>query len=76
MVSMATHYDISYNKNAFIFEDTIFLPLSGPIERIYTQNKMSYIFNVGLITPFNTSLPNVFSLIFKFSLIFINMQMR
>ena len=54
----------------------MFLHLSGPIEQIYTHNEMSNVFNVGLITPLDTSLPNVFfSFIFKFSLIFINMQM-
>ena len=50
--------------------------ISGPIERIYTHNEMSYVFSVGLITPLDTSLPNVFSFIFKFSLIFMNMQTR
>ena len=38
---------------------------------------MSYVLNVGLITPLDTSLPNAFSFIFKFSLINImNMLMR
>ena len=29
--------------------------LSGPIEQIYTHNEMSYVFNVGLINPFDTT---------------------
>ena len=33
--------------------------LTGPIEQIYTHNEMSYVFNLGLITPLDTSLPNV-----------------
>ena len=37
---------------------------------------MFYVFDLGLITLLNTSLPNGFSLIFKFSLIFMNMQMK
>ena len=37
------------------FEDNIFfLHLSGPIEQIYTHNEMSYVFNLGLITPLPT----------------------
>ena len=35
----------------FIFEDNIFLHLSGPIGQIYAHNKMSDVFNLGLITP-------------------------
>ena len=70
------NHEISYNQNAFIFEDNIFWHLSGPIEQFYTHNKMSYGFNLGLIAPLNTSFPNCLSLIFKFSLIFMNMKMR
>ena len=51
--------DISYNQNAFILEENIFLHLSGPLEQIYTHNKMSIVFNEGLISPLDTSLPNV-----------------
>ena len=58
------NHGISYNQSAFIFEDNIFLHLSGPIEQIYTHNEMSYVFNVGLITPLDTSLTNVFLLHF------------
>ena len=48
--------EISYNLSASIFEDTIFLHLSGPIEQIYTHNKMSYVFNLGLINPWPTTI--------------------
>ena len=30
------------------------LHLSGPIEQIYIHNEMSYVFNLGLITPLHT----------------------
>ena len=33
--------EISYNQNAFIFEDNIFLHLSGPIEQINTHKTSS-----------------------------------
>ena len=39
------------------FLRNIYLHLSGPIEQTYTHNKMSYVFNEGLITPLDTSLP-------------------
>ena len=61
------NHEISYNHNEFIFEDYICLHLRGRIEQIYTHNKMSYGFNVGLINPMDTSLPNGFSLSVKFS---------
>ena len=35
------NHDISYYKNAFIFEDNMFWHLSGPIEQINIQKKMS-----------------------------------
>ena len=50
--------------------------LSSPIDQIHTRNKMPYVFNVVLTFPCDTSSSNGFVLIFKFSLIFINMQMR
>ena len=50
----------------FYFEDNIFWHLSGPSEQIYTHNKMSYVFNVGLNTHLDTSLPYGFSLIYSF----------
>ena len=65
------NYEISYNQSAYIFEDNIFLYLSGPIEQIYTHNEMSYVFNVGVITPLDNSLPNVFFLHFE---VLINIQ--
>ena len=56
---------------------TIFcLHLSGPIEKINIHKKMSEVFNVGLITSWDASSSNGFSVIFNFSLIFMNMQMR
>ena len=54
------NHEISYNQNASIFEDNMFLHLSGPIEQIYTHNLMPFVFNLGLITPLDTNLPNVF----------------
>ena len=39
------NHEISYNQRAFIFEDHIYLHLSGPIEQIYTHNEISYVFN-------------------------------
>ena len=42
------------NQRAFIFEDNIFLHLGGPIGQIYAHNEMSYVFNLGLITPLHT----------------------
>ena len=70
------NHEISYNQRAFIFEDNIFLHLSGPSEQIYTHNKMSYMFILGLMTPLHTIVYPCFSLIFKISLIFMNMQMK
>ena len=64
-------------QRAFIFEDNIFLHLSGPIGQIYAHNEMPYVINLGLITLLHTIVyPWLFSLIFKISLIFMNMQMR
>ena len=61
------NHEISYYQNAFIFR-TIFLHLNGPIEKHYRQNKMSYVFNLCLITHLYTSLLNGFALIFLFGL--------
>ena len=44
------NHELSYNQNAFIFEDNIFLHLSGNIKQIYTHNQMSYVFNVQLLS--------------------------
>ena len=78
----------SYNQSAFIFRKIFFFHLSCPIEQMYNLNEMPYVFNVGLITPLNTSLPkqpeiSLFMFLFiilphflRFSLIFINMQIR
>ena len=43
--------EIIYDQRAFIFEDNIFLHLSGPNEQIYTHNNMSFVFKLGLINP-------------------------
>ena len=50
------NHEISYNQRAFIFEDNKFLhlDLSGPNEQIYTHNEMSFLFNLGLVTPLHT----------------------
>ena len=45
------NHEISKTQITFIFEDNIFLHLSGPIGRIYAHNKMSDVFNSGLINP-------------------------
>ena len=55
------NHDISYNQRAFIFEDNIFLHLRGPIEQSYTHNEMSYVFNLGQITPLHTIVYPCFS---------------
>ena len=39
-----------------LFLGQYFLHFSGHIQQIYTHNKMSYVFNLSLITPLNTSL--------------------
>ena len=70
------NHAISYNQKAFIFEGNVFLHLSSPIEQIYSHDKMCYVFNLGLTTPLDDSLPNDFSNIFKISLIFMNIQLR
>ena len=48
------NHEISYNQRAFIFQDNIFLHLSGPNDQIYTHNEISYVFNLSLITPLHT----------------------
>ena len=51
--------------------------LSGPNEHIYTHNEMSFVFNLGLITPLHTVVYTCFfPLIFKISLILMIMQMK
>ena len=47
------NHEISKTKEHF-FEENIFLHLSGPIGQIYTHNEMSYVFNLGVITPLHT----------------------
>ena len=48
------NHEISKTQRTFIFEDNIFLHLSGPIGQIYAHNEMSYVLNLGLITPLHT----------------------
>ena len=58
---------------------TIFLHLSGCIEQIGTHKKFSKVLSVGPKNPVTpgTSLSNgILSQFLKFSLIFVNMQMR
>ena len=54
------------SKAHLFYEDNIFLHLSGPIEKIYNHNEMSYVINVGLIIPLDTSLPNSFPSFIRF----------
>ena len=48
------NHEILKTQRTFIFEDNIFWHLSGPIGQIYAHNKMSYVFNLGLIAPLHT----------------------
>ena len=48
------NHEISKTQRTFIFEDNIFLHLNGPIGQIYAHNEMSYVLNLGLITPLHT----------------------
>ena len=47
------NHEISKTKE-HLFLRTIFLHLSAPIGQILAHNKMSYVFNLGLITPLHT----------------------
>ena len=70
-------YEISKTKEHLFVKTFFFLHLSGSVGQIYANNEMSYVFNLGLITPLHTKVyPVFFSLIFKISLTFMNMQMR
>ena len=62
--------------NGFIIEEHSVLPFDCLIEPFGIKKKYSLEFNAGLINPLGSSLYNGFVLIFKFSLIFMNMQMR
>ena len=63
--------------NGFIVEEpSFFSPFDCLIEPFGIKKKYSYEFNAGLINSLGSSLCNGFVLIFKFSLIFMNMQMR
>ena len=69
------HVILHYQNEFIIKEHNVFL-LSGPIEPFDINNKCSKDLNVDLITPCDTSLYKGFALLFKFSLIIMNMQMR
>ena len=58
MMGCHGNHKVSYSQNAFILGQ-YFFALSGPIEQIYIYDKISYVFNVGMLIPWNTSLPNV-----------------
>ena len=71
------NYVISHYQNEIIIKEHNVFLLSDPIEPFDINKKCSKDFNVGLITPCDTSLYKDFALFFfKFSLIFMNMQMR
>ena len=70
------YYAISHNHNELIIGEYNFLPLRGLILPFDANKRCSYGFNVDLITHWGTSLSNGFVLRFKFSLKFMNMQMR
>ena len=65
------YYRISKNEKNLFFGKKIAqvwaVTLSGPIGQIYAHNKMSDVFNLGLITPVAYySLPMLFSIILRF----------
>ena len=62
--------------NGFIIEEHSFLPFDCLIEPFGIKKKYSYEFNASRINPLGPSLCNGFVLIFKFSFIFMHMQMR
>ena len=45
------NHELSYNQRAFIFEENIFLYLSGPTEQIYTHNDLFVLFVMLLYVP-------------------------
>ena len=69
------NYAISHNQHGLSLEDNIFLHLNDAIERIGIHKQMSKVLKVSLITHWVVFF-QWFSLIFKFSLIFMNMHMR
>ena len=62
--------------NGFIIEEHSCLPFDCLIESFGIKKKYFSECNAGLINPLGSSLCNGFVLIFKFSLIFMNMQMK
>ena len=71
------NHEISKTKEHLFLRTIFFLHLGGRIGQIYAHNDMSYVFNLGLITLKHTIVyPWFLVLIFKISLIFMNMQMR
>ena len=70
---------ISHYQNEFIIKEHNVFLLSGPIEPFDINNKCSKDLNVGLITPCEFVIQvytRVLPYFCKFSLIFMNMQMR
>ena len=52
---MGCHVNHAISKTKeHLFVGHYFLHLSGHIEQIYTNNEMSCVLNLGLITPFHT----------------------
>ena len=47
-------HEILKTKEHLFLRTIFFWHLSGPIGQIYAHNEMSYVFNLGLITPLNT----------------------
>ena len=70
------NYAILHNQNGFFIEEHKLFAFEWPYESFDIINKCSLEFNVGLITLWVTKLCNGFASFFKFSLIFMNMQMR
>ena len=76
-VLMGCHGNHSFKLlNGFIIEEHSFLSFDCLIEPFGIKKKYFYEFNAGLINHLGSSLCIGFVLIFKFSLIFMNMQMR
>ena len=48
------NHDISKTKEHLFLKTILFLHLNGPIGQIYAHNEMSFVFNLGLITPLHT----------------------
>ena len=53
------YHAVSHNHNGCICYDNIYLHLNCPIKQFDNDKKLSYGFNVGLITPNGTSISNL-----------------